>query len=185
MTHPTLSSRQISMQSNLSFAAASDSSKIPKCKVWPLVIMLPQQNVWVEAAKMLNFNVLCATARTVILDTRVFFGCAGWSNKFWTSLNHPKVIHKNIRKVIQNWLSISFKNDQNWVKICPKWVWKYFQKTILKCCQNGLKNSDQNLLGHPVCIGISKQSLLKVNWYGISSHWTLSPKRKIWKKMQC
>ena len=134
MTHPTLSSRQISMQSNLSFAAASDSSKIPKCKVWPLVIMLPQQNVWVEAAKMLNFNVLCATARTVILDTRVFFGCAGWSNKFWTSLNHPKVIHKNIRKIIQNWSSVLKMTKIGW-----KFVQNGSENTSKKRYQNVIK----------------------------------------------
>ena len=74
-------------------------------------------------------SMCCAPQPELILDTRVFFECAGWSNKFWTVFKSiQKLFTKNNRKMIQNWSSISFKNDQNWVKICPKWVWKYFQK---------------------------------------------------------
>ena len=58
----------------------------------------------------------------------------GWSNKFWTSLNHPKVIHKNIRKIIQNWSSISFKNDQNTSQKRYQNVIKMVLKIVIKTC---------------------------------------------------
>ena len=48
-------------------------------------------------------SMCCAPQPELILDTRVFFKCAGWSNKFCSSLNHLKVIHK---KTIENWSKI-------------------------------------------------------------------------------
>ena len=89
-------------------------------------------------------SMCCAPQPELILDTRVFFGCAGWSNKFWTSLNHPKVIHKNIRKIIQNWSSvlkmtkIGWKFVQNGSEKTSKKryeiVLKMVSKIVIKTC---------------------------------------------------